>query len=118
MESIQYLVASYELEMFSFQIIPSSFILKIRHVFWHVHGLCEMKFCRPLFALALCDKTKTSFLTRGGFPACRQAGFASLPVLRVFASSGRRGFLSGKKMKRKEIETLNKCIDNYCRLLQ
>jgi hypothetical protein len=36
-----------------------------------------MKFCRPLFALALCDKTKTSFLTRGGFPACRQAGFAS-----------------------------------------
>jgi hypothetical protein len=76
-----------------------------------------MKFCRPLFALALCDKTKTSFLTRGGFPACRQAGFASLPVLRVFANSGRRGFLSGKKMKRKRNQKLNKCTYNYCKLL-
>jgi hypothetical protein len=83
------------------------FMLKIRHVCWHVHGSREMKFCRPLFGLALCDKTKTSFLTRGGFPACRQAGFASLPVLRVFASSGRRGFLSVKKMKRKRNQNFN-----------
>jgi hypothetical protein len=66
-----------------------------------------MKFCRPLFGLALCDKTKTSFLTRGSFPACRQAGFASLPVLRVIANSGRRGFLSVKKMKRRRNQNFN-----------
>jgi hypothetical protein len=42
-----------------------------------------------------------------------QAGFASLPVLPVFGSSGRRDFLSVKKMKAKMIMALTLFINKY-----
>jgi hypothetical protein len=97
------------------------FMLKVRYVCWHVHGLREMKFCRPLFALGIVRQDKDFIFNPWQLP-CLPAGRFCFPARPAcFCQFRQAGFSfckenEGKKKSKLQLNVLTIIASSFIKL--